>query len=122
MKDILARFEKLSAAHGLTAEAAAAMRGLLQDAHTAGFAKHMVIADAADAAEQDAMPGAGSEAEPEDDEPEEATARMVRAVRKEVRKAVRKGLRTQKKSMRKEIRKIVNGIAAVHPGAAELRQ
>ena len=122
MKNVLEKFEKLAAAHQLDADAAAAMRGLLQDAHTAGFQKHMDIAAASAAnedEEQDSMSnGGGAEEDPDE---EEATERMVGVVRKAVRKAVRKEMRAHKKSMRKEVRKIVNGIAA-HPGAAALTQ
>ncbi len=125
MKNILERFEKLAAAHGLNADCAAAMRGLLSDAHTAGFQKHMDIAEAAHAnadEEQDAMPPAACRDDNEPEEDDEATERMVGVVRKAVRKAVRKEMRAHKKSMRKEVRKIVNGIAATHPGASALAQ
>ena len=104
MKNVLDKFEKLAVAHQLNADAAAAMRGLLQDAHTAGFQKHMDIAEAANEDEQDSLPGAAGrddDEEPEDEE--ETTERIVRAVRKEIRKNLKKEVR---KAVRKHLQRI----------------
>jgi hypothetical protein len=104
MKNILERFEKLAAVHQLNADCAAAMRGLLQAAHTAGFSAHMDLAEAAHAnedEEQDALPVAAREEEPDDDE--ETTERMVKAVRKEIRKNLKKEVR---KAVRKHLQRI----------------
>jgi hypothetical protein len=91
MKEVLARFEKVAAAHGLNADAAAAMRALLGDAHTAGFAKHMAIAEAASAPVPEAV-------EPEEEE-EDSVRTLVHAVRKEIRKGLKKEVR---KAVRKQ--------------------
>jgi hypothetical protein len=96
MKNVLERFEKLAAAHSLNADCAAAMRGLLQDAHTAGYGAHMTVAAAADANEdeQDSLPVGRDDEEPEDDEKEEAKLRtLAKVIKKEVRKSVKKELR-----------------------------
>ena len=105
MKNVLEKFEKLAAAHQLNADAAVAMRGLLQDAHTAGFQKHMDIAEAADANEdeQDSLPGAAGRDDEEPEDEEETTERMVRAVRKEIRKNLKKEVR---KAVRKHLQRI----------------
>jgi len=110
MKSILERFEKLAAAHGLNADAAAAMRGLLNDANAAGYECHMaLVADIADE-EQDSLPGATGRDEDEpgdEDEKEEATLRaLTKAMRKELRK-------TLKKEVRKQLHKHLQRIAPV---------
>ncbi len=107
MKNVLERFEKLAAAHGLNADCAAAMRELLTSAHTAGYSAHMAVAEAAhanDEEEQDSLPDAAGRDDEEPEDEEETTERMVRAVRKEIRKNL-------KKEVRKAVRKHLQHIA-----------
>src|SRR5689334_514704 len=98
MKNVLERFEKLAAAHQLNEDCAAAMRGLLGDAHTAGYLQHQRVMDDIDAdEEQDSLPGAAAgrdDEDPDDDEKEEAKLRtLTKAVRKELRKTLKKEVR-----------------------------
>src|SRR6476646_7808929 len=96
MKNILERFEKLAAAHGLNADCAAAMRGLLQDAHTAGYSEHMDVASAA----REVQPAmvVRSETEPDGEEDDRSApsyasyAALHMAMHKMVKKTIRKEL------------------------------
>jgi hypothetical protein len=107
MKNILERFEKLAAAHGLNADCATAMRGLLNDAHSTGYSAHMAVVSDIDA-DEDSLPGTtgrDDEEEPDDDEKEEATLRaLTKAVRKELRK-----------TLKKEVRKAVQRLQRIAP-------
>jgi vacuolar-type H+-ATPase subunit H len=117
MKNVLERFEKLAAAHQLNADCAAALRGLLADAHTAGYSAHMAVSEATDD-DENAMPDRS--AEPDTDE-EEATERMVKAVRKAVRKELRKATHSQKKSVRKQVRRAVLELPQMAAGMTALQ-
>jgi len=105
MKNILERFEKLAAAHGLNADTAAAMRGLLGDAHTAGYLQHQRVMDEISADEQDSLPATGRDEEPDDeDEKEEAKLRtLTTALRKELRKTLKKEVR---KAVHKQLQRV----------------
>jgi len=129
MQNILEKFEKMAAAHGFTPEAAAAMRGLLQDAHTAGFSKHMDIASS-----REVQPVMVRSAEPnDDDEPVDDAAApsyasyaalhmaMHKMVRKTIRKELRKGLNKVARAKKKAARKVIRA-AAARSGAAALVQ
>jgi hypothetical protein len=129
MKNILERFEKLAAAHQLNADCMAAMRGLLQDAHTAGFTQHMDIA----ATHRDVQPAmvVRSETEPDGEEDERSAPSyasyaalhmaMHKMVKKTIRKELRRHTRAQKKATRKAAHKVIRA-AATHPGAAALAE
>jgi len=129
MKNILEKFEKIAAAHQLNADAAAAMRGLLQEAHTEGYTQHMDIAS-----NREVQPVMVRSAEPnDDDEPDENAAapsyasyaalhmamhQMVRkTIRKELKRGLRKHTRAQKKAVRKAAHKVIDGAVATHPAA-----
>ena len=126
MQNILDKFEKMAAAHGLTPDAAAAMRGLLQDAHTAGFAKHMDVASSREV--QPVM--VRSAGEPEDEEEDAAPSyagyaalhmAMHKMVKKTIRKELRKGLNKVARAKKKAARKVIRA-AAARSGAAALAQ
>ena len=130
MKNILEKFEKIAAAHQLNEDAAAAMRGLLQDAHTAGYEQHMDIASS-----REVQPVMVRSAEPnDDDEPDENAAvpsyagyaalhmAMHKMVKKTIRKELRKGLNKVARAKKKAARKVIRAAAARSSDAAALVQ
>jgi hypothetical protein len=91
MKNILDKFAKLADTHQLNEDCQAAMRGLLQQAHDAGYVKHMSIAQPAAVAAQLAAEAAAAAPAP-DGEEDDNYAALRHVIKKTIRKELRKGL------------------------------